>query len=52
MFQNPTPSFDVPTYSIHVDRGTHVTYHDQAHSNILCLEASQISHSMQDRRYL
>ena len=52
MFQNPTPSFDVPTYSIHVDRGAHVTYHDQAHSNILCLEASQISHSMQDRRYL
>jgi len=52
MFQNSTPNFDVPTYSIHVDRGAHVTYHDQAHYTTLCLKASQLSHSTQDRRYL
>ena len=28
MFQNKIPSFDLPTYLIHVDRGTHVAYHD------------------------
>jgi len=35
MFQNPLPAFDVPTYSIHVDRGAHVTYHDQALTNVI-----------------
>jgi hypothetical protein len=52
MFQNPTPSFNVPTYLIHVDCGAHVTYHNQAHYNVLCLEASQTSNSVQDWRYL
>ncbi len=35
MFQNPLPCFDVPTYSIHMDRGAHVSYHDEAHCNNL-----------------
>jgi hypothetical protein len=26
MFHNPLPHFDVPSYSIHVDRGAHVTF--------------------------
>ncbi len=51
MFQNPIPKFYVPTYSIHVDRGAHVTYHDQAHTDILCFEASRTSDSAHDRRY-
>ncbi len=51
MFQNPLPAFDVPTYSIHVDRGAHVTYHDQALTNALCFEASQTSINLQDICY-
>jgi hypothetical protein len=51
MFQNPIPAFDIPTYSIHVDRGAHVTYHDQALTNVLCFEASQTSVLQQDPRY-
>ena len=35
MFQNPVPSFDVPTYSIHVDNGVHFscpgTHQDMFH---------------------
>ena len=30
MFHNPLPRFDVPSYSIHVDRGAHVTFHCEA----------------------
>jgi hypothetical protein len=30
MFSNPLPRFDVPTYSIHVNHGAHVTFQDQA----------------------
>jgi hypothetical protein len=30
MFHNPLPRFDVPSYSIHVDRGAHVTFHSDA----------------------
>jgi hypothetical protein len=51
MFQNPLPAFDVPTYSIHVDRGAHVTYHNQALTNVLCFEASQTPNTLQDKRY-
>ncbi len=51
MFQNPIPKFDVPTYLIHVNLGAHVTYHDQAHTDILCFEASQMSISAHDRHY-
>ena len=43
MFQHPLPAFDVPTYLIHVDRGTHVTYHDQALTHAICFEALQTS---------
>ncbi len=51
MFQNPLPAFDLPTYSIHVDRGAHVTYHNQALTNVLCFEASQTSNTLQDKCY-
>jgi hypothetical protein len=51
MFQNPIPAFDIPTNSIHVDRGAHVTYHDQALTNVLCFYASQTSVSQQDPPY-
>ncbi len=51
MFQNPIPKFDVPTYSIHVNHGAHVTYHNQAHTDILCFEASHTSNSAHDRCY-
>ena len=27
MFHNPLPRFDVPSYSVHADRGAHVTFH-------------------------
>jgi Fe-S cluster assembly iron-binding protein IscA len=30
MFHNPLPRFDVPSYSVHVDRGAHVTFHSDA----------------------
>ncbi len=40
MLDNPLTKFDVPTYSIHVDRGAHVTYHNKALCNLLLFEAS------------
>ncbi len=52
MFANPLPRFNVPTYSIHVDRGAHVTFHDHALCDILLFEASRTSSSASDRRYL
>jgi hypothetical protein len=52
MFQNPLPTFNVPTYSIHVDQGAHVKYHNKALMDILCFEASQTSESMPDKRPL
>jgi hypothetical protein len=30
MFHNPLPRFDVPSYSLHVDRGAHVTFYSDA----------------------
>jgi hypothetical protein len=51
MFQNPMPEFDVPTYLIHVNCGAHVTYHNLAHTDIICFEASQTSDSAHDRHY-
>jgi hypothetical protein len=52
MFQNPLPTFNVPTYLIHVDRGAQVKYHNKALiTNILCFEASQTSESMHDKHY-
>jgi hypothetical protein len=52
MFANPLLRFNVPTYSIHVDRGAHVMFHDHALCDILLFEASQTSSSASDRRYL
>ncbi len=40
MFHNPIPPFDVPSYSIHVDRCAHVHFHDTATSRQLILAAS------------
>ncbi len=51
MFQNPLPRFNVPTYSIHVDHGVHVTYHDRAHCNILCIKALQMSEDASNQCY-
>ena len=51
MFQNPTPSFEVPTYSIQFDRGAHVSYHDQTHCDILRIEASHTSEDLSNRCY-
>jgi hypothetical protein len=52
MFNNPLPKFDVPTYSIHVDCGAHVTYHDKALCNLLLFKASRTSNSASNRCYL
>ena len=49
MFNNPLPRFDVPTYSIHVDRGAHVTYHDKALCDLLLFEAPRTSNSASNR---
>ncbi len=49
MFQNPLLTFDVPTYSIHVDQGAYVKYHDKALTDILCFEASQTTESMHNK---
>jgi hypothetical protein len=35
MFHNPRPCFDVPSYSIHVDCGAHVSFHDATIANQL-----------------
>jgi len=40
MFCNPVPSFDVATYSIHCDRGAHVSVNIAAASNALVHEQS------------
>ena len=31
LFQNPLPSFDVPTYSVHVDNGVHAVFSGNYH---------------------
>ncbi len=40
MFNNPVPRFDVPTYSVHCNRGVHVTFHDDATCTILMAKHS------------
>ncbi len=52
MFHNPLPKFDVPTYSIHVNCGAHVMYHNKALCDLLLFKASQTFNSASDRRYL
>ena len=51
MFQNPIPCFDVPKYSIHVDCGAHVTYHDQTHCDNLRIKASHTSEGFSNQCY-
>ena len=41
MFRNPVPSADVPTYSIHVDRGAHTQFHSKHHCQTLAYEATR-----------
>jgi hypothetical protein len=49
MFQNPLPTFNVPTYLVHDNQGAHVKYHNKALTDILCFEASQTSESSHDK---
>ncbi len=43
MFHNPSPCFDVPSYSIHVDHGVHVLFHNTAIARLLISTASHAS---------
>ncbi len=43
MFNNSVPHFDVPTYSVHCDRGAHVTFHNDSTCAILILKHSRTS---------
>ena len=38
LLQNPIPSFDIPTYSVHVDNGVHVVFHKKLHAGMLFTE--------------
>jgi hypothetical protein len=38
-YQNPLPWFDLPSYSIHIDRGIHSAFCDRANANSLCAAA-------------
>jgi hypothetical protein len=40
MFHNPTPRFDLPSYSIHVDRGVHIVFNNDAYAAALLSAAS------------
>ncbi len=40
MFNNPVPRFDIPTYSVHCNRGVHVAFHDNATCTILIAKHS------------
>ncbi len=42
MFHNPLPQSNVPSYSIHVDLGVHVSFHDAAISCQLVLTTSHV----------
>ena len=35
LFQNPIPSFDVPTYLVHVDNGVHVVFNGKLDAAML-----------------
>jgi len=47
MFVNPLPRFVLPSYSIHVDPGIHVSYQDPYHASALCA----LSQSEDERLY-
>ena len=40
MFHNPLPWFNLPSYSIHVDRGVHIIFNNHAHAAALLSAAS------------
>ena len=40
LFQNPLPSFDVPTYSVHVDNGVHVVFNNKLDAAMLLPQLS------------
>jgi hypothetical protein len=42
MFHNPLPQFDIPSYSVHVDCGVHISFHDAVISCQLVLITSHI----------
>ena len=39
-FQNPLPSFDVPTYLVHVDNGVHAVFYGNLHDAMLLPQRS------------
>jgi hypothetical protein len=43
MFNNPVQRFDVPTYSVHCNRGAHMTLHDDTICAILMIDHSRTS---------
>jgi hypothetical protein len=43
MFKNPVPRFNIPTYTVHCNRSTHMVFHDDAACNILLTKHSQTS---------
>jgi hypothetical protein len=45
MFHNPLPRFDVPSYSIHVNRGAHVTFHSDTNACQLMILAPNANHT-------
>ena len=52
MFHNPIPHFDVPTYSIHVDRGAHTSSHCTMHASDLVQLAHRALHNPGQYLYL
>ena len=45
LFHNPLPRFDVPTYSVHVNAGTHTTFYSAALSDDLFSSAQRTLHT-------
>ncbi len=45
MFHSPIPRFDVPTYSVHVNRSAHTTFHCSAIVNSLISSAKHNLHT-------
>jgi hypothetical protein len=41
-FQNPLPSFDVPTYLVHLDNGVHVVFYGILDAAMLLLQPSPL----------
>ena len=44
LFQNPIPSFDVPTYLVHVDKGVHFVFHNKIHAGMLLTQQYLLPH--------